>query len=53
MTYRELLIKLAKRDEIDHVYAIRHLAVDEVFRSDLAIGKNWNDVADQDSITEL
>ena len=53
MTYKELLIKLAKSNEFDYVYTLKHLAVDEVFRSELAIGKEWYDKADQNSITEL
>ena len=53
MKYKELLRKIAKSEGFDSVYTLRHLTVDECFKNDDALGKDWTDQADKQSIREL
>ncbi len=53
ITYKELLIKLSKKENFCHKYTLKHLTVDECFNSYAAFGMEWDDVADKESIEEL
>lgn len=53
ITYKELLQELSIKEEFDYTYSIKHLTVDECFRSDNAYNKEWNDIADIESKKEL
>ncbi len=54
MIYKELISKLeANNKDFDLSYTLKHMTVDECFNSDLAYNKDWNDIADVESIKEL
>ena len=53
MTYKELLKRIAKAEDFDWEYTYRHMLVEECFNTELALNKEWEDVADADSMEEL
>ena len=53
MTYKELIKQLAKKENFDAEYTIKHLTVSEVFNNYDLEKKNWDDKADNKSLLEL
>ena len=52
-TYRSLLRELSAKEKFCSEYTLKHMTVDECFRSEQAIGKGWRDPADKESLAEL
>lgn len=55
LTYAQLITEIAKTENFDPIYTINNLSVKEVFThlDNYNMTRNWNDTADQISLSEL